>query len=101
MKIAEASETRTIKLGKTWDEFLANASKALGYQVKSGHVMKKYSELGHRSRRPVKRYCVSGWLSSRTFAIQKDHINEMDIVLCHPTHTYRTCFARSKIASTG
>ena len=86
VKIAEASETRTIKLGKTWDEFLANASKALGYQVKSGHVMKKYSEFGHRSRSMGKRYCVSGWLSSRTFGIQKNHINEMDIVLCHP-HT--------------
>ena len=56
--------------------------------MKSGHVMKKYSELGHRNvrRRPVEQYCVSGWLSLRTFAIQKEHINEMDIVLCHPTH---------------
>ena len=86
VKIAEASETRTIKLGKTWDEFLANASKALGYQVKSGHVMKKYSEFAHRSRSMGKQYCVSFRLSSRTFGIQKNHINEMDIVLCHP-HT--------------
>ena len=62
--------------------------------------MKKYSEFGHRSRGILgKRYCVSGWLTCEHL-VSKNHINEMDIVLCH-THSYRACIARSKIAGTG
>ena len=32
-EIARGSTTRTIKLGKTWDEFVTNASQSLGFDV--------------------------------------------------------------------
>ena len=85
-EIARGSTTRTIKLGKTWDEFVTNASQSLGFDVKSGHIMKqvKQTRMAHIHMGIVRnRYTVSGLLDKNTFQLQKKHITGTDVLLCH------------------
>jgi hypothetical protein len=82
--VARGSSTRTIKLGKTWEEFATNASKALKFDVKAAYIMKRvkgrsFSRMHHRH----KQYTVSGVLHGKTFEFQSKFIIGTDLLLCY------------------